>query len=96
MPKLTQELKILLSPDDDQRLRKLAAHLKMSMGEVLRQCIEYRYEMQLMAQPRCANGHMCMVAGMHLVQAKKATTVTNPTEEEIPRLVGPPVEAAVL
>ncbi len=91
MPRKSEDFKVKLSDPIYDELMRLAQHLEKSGGAVIRELISWRHAMQIEATPTCANGHPCFMAHVHVVQVTKATLVNNPTPDQVPRLVGPPL-----
>lgn len=56
---------VLLSQLDKEMLGALAAHLRVSQGQVIRQLVAYGYLMVCEAQPTCASGQACFMAHLH-------------------------------
>ena len=73
-----QKFNCLLDPQDYVMLSALESSLHLSKGQVIRELIRWRHEMQLEARPTCANGKPCLVAHMHLSQTTMATCVRAP------------------
>lgn len=84
------QLKIQLPDEHRRKLETMAGRHGKSMAEIVRESIMYRFQMEVDAVPKCANGHNCYVAHLHLVQQSTATPIVNPTPEQAARLVGPP------
>ena len=84
------QLKVMLPDDVYHKLNTMATRHKISMAEVIRQSIDYRYKMEVEAVPTCSNGRPCFVAHMFIVQQPTATPVPFVTPENTSRLVGPP------
>ena len=56
---------VLLSELDKEMLGALAAKLRVSQGQVIRQALSYAYLMGCEGQPTCASGQACFMAHLH-------------------------------
>lgn len=96
MARKNEDFKVKLPDETYDELMRLAHHLQKSGGAVIRELISWRHAMQIDATPTCANGNPCFMAHVHVVQVTKATRVDHPTPDQIPRLVGPPLNREVV
>lgn len=94
MATMDKQLKIMLDAETDQHLDELAARLKCSRAQIIREAIDHRWKMQLQGIPTCANGRGCYVAHLHLIQGTHASIVTEVRPEDHARLVAPAIGAA--
>jgi len=56
---------VLLSELDKEMLGALAANLRVSQGQAIRQLVSYGYLMVCEGQPTCASGQACFMAHLH-------------------------------
>jgi len=56
---------VLLSELDKDMLGALAARLRVSQGQVIRQLLAFGYLMVCEGQPTCASGQACFMAHLH-------------------------------
>lgn len=91
MARKDNTLKILLDDESNKNLVELSTLLEDSKAKVIRDAINWRHKMQMQGIPTCSNGRPCFVAHLHLIQSSHATRVDQVTEQERPRLVGPPI-----
>lgn len=58
-------LNVTLSAEDHEKLSRLARAKKLSKANMIRQCIDWRYTMEVQQLPLCASGQRCYVPHMH-------------------------------
>ncbi len=65
MPEKDRTFHVVLSTEDDVKLRELAHLHRTSQGAVIRQLISARFSMDIEQKPTCANMLQCLVPHMH-------------------------------
>ena len=58
-------LNVTLSSDSHEKLSRLARASQLSKSVVIRQMIEYRYQMDVQQFPLCASGGRCFAPHLH-------------------------------
>jgi len=71
MSKKKHSFNVLLSEQEYVALDKLAHDTHCARSFIIRQCLQWRFEMHTAGTPLCASGQRCFAPHLHMVSLQK-------------------------